>query len=158
MVDTVEIDKILDKFPDIRRESLIPMLQEIQDTYGYITEEAVIKIGQRLKMPTSKIYGVATFYNQFRFTPKGKYHIQVCYGTACHVLGASTVLKELEKLLKITDGDITKDGVFSLEVLTCIGGCGQAPVIAINDKYYGKITLESMQDLIDSCRRAEDLQ
>jgi NADH-quinone oxidoreductase E subunit len=157
MFESADINKILDKFPDIRRESLIPILQEFQDTYGYITEEAVAGIGKHLKMPTSKIYGVASFYNQFRFIPKGKYHIQVCYGTACHVLGASTVLSELEKLLKISDGEVSKDGLFSLEVQTCIGGCGQAPVIAINEKYYGKITLDSLTDLIESCKRIEDL-
>lgn len=155
MVSESTIDTILQRFPDIRQESLIPILQEVQDTVGYITEDAVAKIGKHLNISTSKIYGVASFYNQFRFFPKGKYHIQMCFGTACHVLGASTLLKELEKILKIKDGETTKDGMFSLEVQTCIGGCGQAPVISINGDYYGKLTLESLQEIITQFQRSE---
>jgi NADH-quinone oxidoreductase E subunit len=156
MTDNDEIGKILIKFPDIRQDSLIPLLQEVQDTMGYITEQAVVQIGQHLNMSTSKIYGVASFYNQFRFYPKGKYHIQLCYGTACHVVGASTLLKELEKLLKIKDGETTKDGIFSLEVQTCIGGCGQAPVIAINGEFHGKLNVERLEDIINGLRYHED--
>jgi NADH-quinone oxidoreductase subunit E len=156
MADNDEIGRILLKFPDIRQDSLIPLLQEVQDTVGYITEQAVVQIGQHLNMSTSKIYGVASFYNQFRFFPKGKYHIQVCYGTACHVVGASTILKELEKLLKIKDGETTKDGIFSLEVQTCIGGCGQAPVIAINGDFHGKLTVERMEEIINGLRNHDD--
>ena len=156
IVQTINIDSILSKFPDIREESLIPLLQEIQDTIGYITEEAVIKIGKHLNIPSSTIYGVASFYNQFRFSPKGKYHIQVCYGTACHILGTSTLLKELEKTLKIRDGETTKDGLFSLEVKTCIGGCGQAPVIAINHEYFGKLTLEKLTETLNYLKHQED--
>ena len=157
MSEENSIDSIIEKFPDIRQESLIPLLQVIQDTNGYITEDAISKIGKHLNISTSKIYGVASFYNQFRFSPKGKYHIQVCYGTACHVLGASTVLKELEKILKIKDGETTKDGIFSLEVQTCIGGCGQAPVIAINGNFYGKLNLEKLEELINSLKQQEEL-
>jgi len=144
-----DIESILSKFPDIRKESLIPLLQEIQNVVGYITEESVIRIGRHLNIPASTIYGVASFYNQFRFSPKGKYHIQVCYGTACHILGTSTLLKELEKTLKIKDGETTKDGLFSIEVKTCIGGCGQAPVIAINGDFYAKLTLEKLVETIN---------
>jgi len=144
-----DIESMLSKFPDIRKESLIPLLQEIQNVVGYITEESVIRIGRHLNIPASTIYGVASFYNQFRFSPKGKYHIQVCYGTACHILGTSTLLKELEKTLKIKDGETTKDGLFSIEVKTCIGGCGQAPVIAINGDFYAKLTLEKLIETIN---------
>jgi NADH-quinone oxidoreductase E subunit len=144
-----DIESMLSKFPDIRKESLIPLLQEVQNVVGYITEESVIKIGHHLNIPASTIYGVASFYNQFRFSPKGKYHIQVCYGTACHILGTSTLLKELEKTLKIKDGETTKDGLFSIEVKTCIGGCGQAPVIAINGDFYAKLTLEKLIETIN---------
>ena len=156
MIDQINIDSIIQRFPDIRQDSLIPLLQEVQDNIGFITEEAVVKIGSHLNISTSKIYGVASFYNQFRFSPKGKYHVQVCYGTACHVLGASTVLKELEKMLKIKDGKTTKDGLFSLEVQTCIGGCGQAPVIAINGEFYGKVTLDKLENIINNCKQQEE--
>jgi NADH-quinone oxidoreductase E subunit len=155
--DKKDIGEILKKFPDIRQESLIPILQEVQDTIGFIDEEAIKKIGEHLKITTSKIYGVATFYNQFRFSPKGKYHIQLCYGTACHVVGSSTLLKEIEKLLKIKDGETTKDELFSLEVLTCIGGCGQAPVIAVNGDFYGKMDFDKMEQLIDSLKHNENI-
>lgn len=157
MTDSYDIDQIIKKFPDIRQESLIPLLQEIQDTSGYITEQAVSKIGNHLNLPASTIYGVASFYNQFRFYPKGKYHIQLCYGTACHVLGASTLLKELELLLKIKDGETTRDGLFSLEVQSCIGGCGQAPVISINNDYFGKLTLHKLTEIISEFRNREDV-
>ena len=148
MTENTDINTILLKFPDIRSESLIPILQEIQDKLGFISEEAVQKIGRHLNITSSKIYGVASFYNQFRFSQKGKYHIQICYGTACHVVGASTILKELGKMLKIKDGETTKDGLFSLEVQTCIGGCGQAPVIAVNGNYHVKMTLEKIEQLV----------
>jgi NADH-quinone oxidoreductase E subunit len=153
---TSDIDTILRKFPEIRQESLVPILQEIQDAVGYISEDAVIKISRHLKLASSKIYGVASFYNQFRFRPKGKYHIQVCYGTACHLFGASTFLKEIEKLLKIKDNETTKDNLFSLEVQTCIGGCGQAPVISINGDFYGKLTYDKLEQIISTLRHQED--
>jgi NADH-quinone oxidoreductase subunit E len=155
MTQKPDIDSILTRFQNIRQDSLIPLLQEVQNTFGYITEESVVKIGQHLSIPTSMIYGVASFYNQFRFIPRGKYHIQVCYGTACHILGTSTLLRELEKMLKIKDGETTKDGTFSLEVQTCIGGCGQAPVIAINGEFYGKLTSESLRETIEYFRQQE---
>jgi NADH-quinone oxidoreductase E subunit len=153
---TSDIDTILKKFPEIRQESLIPILQEIQDTVGYISEDAIIKISSHLKLASSKIYGVASFYNQFRFRPKGKYHIQVCYGTACHLFGASTFLKEIEKMLKIKDNETTRDNLFSLEVQTCIGGCGQAPVISINGDFYGKLTYDKLEQIISTLRHQED--
>jgi NADH-quinone oxidoreductase subunit E len=96
---------------------------------------------------------VATFYNQFRFSPLGKYHIQVCRGTACHVLGSSTVLQELEKELKIKAGETTRDGLFSIEVVACIGACGLAPVVCINGEFYGKVTSASLKTIIEKLRK-----
>ncbi len=89
---TKSIEVILRENPNAERDSLIPILQEVQDSEGFLSEKAIVKVGKHLKLPTSKIFGVATFYNQFRFEPKGKFHIQVCRGTACHVLGSATVL------------------------------------------------------------------
>ena len=148
-----EIDVILDEHPTANREDLIPILQEIQENQGYLSENAIVKVGKHLELPTSKIYGVATFYNQFRFEPKGKYHIQVCRGTACHVLGSSTVLERLEKHLKIKADQTTKDGLFSIEVVACIGACGLAPVIAINGEFHAKVTENSMVDIIESFKK-----
>lgn len=146
------IDDIIKKYPEGHRDQLIPVLQEIQESEGYLSEEALIKTGKQLKMPTSKIFGVATFYNQFRFEPKGQYHIQVCRGTACHVLGSQTVLQELEKALKIKAGQTTRDGLFSLEVVACIGACGLAPVISVNGTFHGNVTAARIHDIIELYR------
>ena len=126
------LDDIFKKFPDAKRDSLIPILQEVQESQGYLSRDAVVEIGRYLSLPTSKIYGVATFYNQFRFQPLGHYHIQVCRGTACHVKGSLGVLDAVRRILKIEPGQTSRDGLFSLEVVACIGACGLAPVININ--------------------------
>jgi len=141
---------ILEKYSELGRDSLIPILQEIQDNAGWLSENALIQVGNKLNLPVSKIYGVATFYNQFRFLPKGKNHIQICRGTACHVLGSSNIQKELEKILKIKTDETTKDGMFSLEVVACIGACGLAPVLSINGKFYAKVTSKSIKEIIES--------
>jgi len=124
-----KINAVLEKFENTGRDSLIPILQSIQDKMGYLSLEAVKDVGKKLDLPTSKIYGVATFYNQFRFEPTGTYHIQVCRGTACHVLGSATVLETIEKILTTKAGHTTRDGQFSIEVVACIGACGLAPVL-----------------------------
>lgn len=144
------MEQILEKYTDAKRDSLIPLLQEVQESQGWLSEDSIIKIGTHLNLPVSKIYGVATFYNQFRFQPKGKYHVQVCRGTACHVLGSSNVLDELEKTLKIKNDQTTKDGKYSLEVVACIGACGLAPVICINGEFHAKVTVESINKIINS--------
>lgn len=151
-----EVETILNKYHDAGNDSLIPILQEIQNAEGFLSEGSVIKVGEFLKIPTSKIFGVATFYNQFRFRPLGKYHIQVCRGTACHVLGSKTVLEELEKKLKIKSGQTTSDGKFSIEVVACIGACGLAPVIAINGEFNAKVTTKAINDIIDSYKNLEN--
>ena len=149
------IDNILENYDNNGRDSLIPLLQEIQEKEGYLSEEAIVKTGSVLKIPTSKIYGVATFYNQFRFEPVGKYHIQVCRGTACHVLGSVTVLQEFESILRIKSGQTSRDGLFSIEVVACIGACGLAPVICINGEFYANVTTEKIKNIIEAYRSKE---
>ncbi len=149
-------EAIVEEYPNAQNDSLIPILQKIQDNEGYISEESVVRVGEYLKIPTSKIFGVATFYNQFRFEPTGKYHIQVCRGTACHVLGSATVLQELEKYIKIKAGQTSRDGLFSIEVVACIGACGLAPVICINGEFFAKVTEESIKEIIDNYRNQEE--
>ena len=146
------VEEIITQFPVAKRDQLIPMLQSIQDSEGFISKDSMIKVGEYLKLPTSKIYGVATFYNQFRFEPQGKYNVQVCRGTACHVLGSSTVLNELEKHLKIKAGKTTPDGLFSIEVVACIGACGLAPVVCINGEFHAKVTADSLKQIIEDYR------
>ena len=144
--------QIIEKYKNANRDSLIPILQEVQEKEGYLSEGNLIEIGSLLNLPVSKIYGVATFYNQFRFQPKGKHHIQVCRGTACHVLGSSSVLQELEKTLKIKNEETSRDGLFSLEVVACIGACGLAPVISINGEFHAKVTPASIKEIINDLK------
>lgn len=149
------IDQILKKSSK-GRDNLIPILQEIQNQEGFLSEIAIAKVGKELQLPTSKVFGVATFYNQFRFEPTGKYHIQLCRGTACHVLGSATVLDEIEKHLKIKPEQTTKDGLFSLEIVACIGACGLAPVIAINGEFHAKVTTESIKEIVNNYRQKSE--
>jgi len=146
------LEAILARYPSGGRESLIPILQETQEEFGYLSREAVVRIGEHLHLPTSKIYGVATFYNQFRFQPKGRFHILVCRGTACHVKGSAAVLDAIKSVLRIESGQTTRDGLFSLEVVACIGACGLAPVICINDEFFGNLTPDKAREIISSYR------
>ena len=148
-----DIAGVLTQYPNARRDDLIPILQDVQELHGYISRESIITIGKHLNLPSSKIYGVATFYNQFRFHAPGKYHIQVCRGTACHVKGSAKVLDELTRELKLKPGETTRDGLFSLEVVACIGACGLAPVISINGEFYAGVTPEKAVEIINTYRR-----
>lgn len=148
-----DIDAILQRYPGAKRDSLIPLLQEVQQQHGYLSREAVVQIGQHLRLPASKIYGVATFYNQFRFQPQGKFHVQVCRGTACHVKGSAAILEAIKRELKVEAGQTTRDGLFSLEVVACIGACGLAPVIAVNGEFHASVTTQKVSKILDSYRR-----
>jgi len=149
------IDTILAAHSNADRDSLIPILQEVQDSQGYLSKDAVVKIGAHLQLPASKIYGVATFYNQFRFQPIGRYHIQVCRGTACHVKGSASVLSTLEMELKVKAGETTRDGLFSIEVVACIGACGLAPVISINGEFFAGVDNKSVRKILREYRNKE---
>lgn len=148
-----DIDPIVTKYPAGRRDALIPLLQEVQDTHGFLSREAVVRIGQHLRLPASKVYGVATFYNQFRFQPLGKYHVQVCRGTACHVKGSQQTLSAIQRTLNIKPGQTTRDGLFSLEVVACLGACGLAPVMAVNGEFHAGATSERVGRVLRTLRR-----
>ena len=150
---TEVMEKILSKYHQPGRDSLIPILQEVQDGLGFLSKEAVVEIGRHLNLPTSKIYGVATFYNQFRFEPKGRFHIQICRGTACHVKGSAALLETLKRALKIKSGQTTRDGLFSLEEVACIGACGLAPVIAIDGEFHARVTPERVPQILEEYRQ-----
>jgi len=149
------IEAILGKYPDAHRDKLIPILQDVQDHFGYLSKDVVIRIGKHLGLPVSKIYGVATFYNQFRFQAIGKNHILICRGTACHVKGSANILKTLQRELGIEAGQTTRDGLFSLEVVACIGACGLAPVISVNGEFYGNLTVDQVPKILNQYRQKE---
>lgn len=154
----VTVKEILERHHNAMRDSLIPILQEVQDAHGYLSQGAVVEIGKHLNMPTSKIYGVATFYNQFRFQPTGKYHIMICRGTACHVKGSAKVLAALEQELKIKAGETSRDGLFSIEVVACIGACGLAPVMSINGDVHAGVEDSKVKDILDIYRNKENAE
>lgn len=122
------------------RKNLIPLLQDVQAKLGYLPKEAMQEIAKSLAVPEVEIYGVATFYNQFRFVPLGKHHVRVCMGTACHLAGGKLILEALERELEIKVGETSKDGEFSLERVACVGCCMLAPVMIIGDDIYAKMT------------------
>jgi len=129
--------------------ALMPVLQEAQSIYGYLPEEVQQIIADGLDISTSEVYGVATFYSQFSLTPKGKYKISVCLGTACYVKGADKVLAKIEEILGIKTGECTPDGLFSIDACRCVGACGLAPVVMINDDVYGKLEAKDVQAMLD---------
>jgi NADH-quinone oxidoreductase subunit E len=146
---------IVERHRGAGREHLIPLLQEVQEATGYISREAVVAIGHHLDLPASKIYGVATFYNQFRFSPRGRYHFMVCRGTACHVKGSAKVLEMVVRALGVQPGQTSRDMLFSLEVVACMGACGLSPVINVNGEFHAKVTPAKVARIIAECRQRE---
>lgn len=147
-----DIEPILQRYHKAQRDALIPILQEVQAELGYIPRAAVARIARHLNLPASKIYGVATFYNQFRFTAPGTYQVQVCRGTACHVKGSLAVLEALERALNIQAGQTTRDGLFSLATVACLGVCGLAPVLTVNGEVFAGIGPEKVAAIIAGYR------
>ncbi len=128
--------------------ALMPILQEAQEIYGYLPIEVLKIIAEEMDIPLEKIYGVATFYSQFTLNPKGKYTISVCLGTACYVKGSGDIFDELSKKLGIKGGETTSDGKFTLVDCRCIGACGLAPVLTVNDDVYGRLTVDDVDGII----------
>lgn len=153
--DAARVEAVLARWPLAGRDGLIPILQEVQERCGYLPREAMLRIARHLDVPASKVFGVATFYNQFRFQAPGRHRIQVCRGTACHVKGSAAVLEALCRHLKIRPGQTTKDGEFSLEVVACIGACGLAPVIAVDGEFHAGVTPDAVAGILAGCREPE---
>ncbi|HPI73814.1 MAG TPA: NADH-quinone oxidoreductase subunit NuoE [bacterium] len=150
----MQASDVYSKYPGNDPSVLIPILQDVQEVYGYVPEEELHNIAKHTRLPVSRVFGVATFYNQFRLTPLGKNVIRVCRGTACHVKGSLDILTTLETELGIKAGGTTRDGQFTIETVACMGACSIAPVISINDEFFGGLTVKEVQKLIAS-RRAE---
>ncbi len=132
-----------------QKGALMPVLQQAQDIYGYLPIEVQKIISDEMQVPMEKIYGVATFYSQFALQPKGKYRISVCLGTACYVKGSGKIYEKIQEMLNIQGGECTMDGKFSLEACRCVGACGLAPVMMINDEVYGRLTPDDVQTILD---------
>lgn len=128
--------------------ALMPVLQKAQEIYGYLPIEVQKIISDEMEIPLEKIYGVVTFYAQFSLYPKGKYNISVCLGTACYVKGSGDIYEKLQEELKIGGGECTADGKFSLEACRCIGACGLAPVMTVNEDVYGRLTVDQIKDIL----------
>ncbi len=143
-----EIKEVLSKYSV--SEDLMPALQDIQKEFGYLSEENLELLSQKINVPLAQVSGVVTFYNWFKLKPTGKYHISVCDGTACHVNNSEHILKFIEKKLKIKSGDLTDDKLFSLECVNCIGACAKAPAIMINSTVYGELTEKKVEEILDS--------
>lgn len=137
----------------LEESSLIAILHFTQDLFGYIPDRAMLLIAEGLHIPSSKVYGVVTFYSYFTLQPKGKYNFSVCMGTACYVKGANDVLEALKDELKIDDGETTSDGVFSIQATRCLGDCAAAPVVMVNDASYGHIDTSSIRELVRDYRQ-----
>lgn len=147
----VDLDKcrdILSKYNSATAGDLIPLLQQMQDAYGYLPQNALEEITARTRIPLSKIYGVITFYSQFSLEPRGKHTIKICTGTACHIKGAPDIKKKISEALQVEEGETTQDYKFTYEPVACLGTCFLAPVMMINDRYYGKLTVEKTETVL----------
>ena len=138
-----------------RPEDLIPMLQECQRELGYLPEWALLEISRRTGLGSAKVFGVATFYAQFRLHPIGDHIIRVCRGTACHVRGSNRILKEIESRLKVAPGETTPDRRFTLETVACFGSCALAPVLVVNDAVHGRMNPSKAMGILDQCTEPE---
>ena len=142
-----KVQQVIAKYKDTDG-ALIPVLHEVQEIIGYLPLEVQQVISKGIGVPVSEIYGVVTFYTQFSVNPKGKYKIGVCLGTACYVKGSGDILEKIKEILGIDVGECTADGKFSLEATRCIGACGLAPVVSINDDVYGRLVVDDIEGII----------
>jgi len=132
-----------------KKGGLIPILQGVQHEFGYLQEDAMEIISRELRIPTAEVYGVATFYAQFHLKPRGRHIIRICRGTACHVRGSLKILERVKEILKIEENGTTDDLRFTLEPVACLGACGLAPVVMINDVTYGRLTPDGIKPILD---------
>lgn len=150
-----KLQGIIAKYKDTRG-ALIPVLHEAQEIYGYLPIEVQKAISEGLNVPLTEIYGVVTFYTQFSLKPKGKYKVSVCMGTACYVKGSGAILDKFKEKLGVEVGETTEDGKFTMEACRCIGACGLAPVIMINDDVYGRLSPDDVEGIVEKYKKIEE--
>lgn len=156
-VNTSKLDDIISSYGG-KKSNLIAILQKVQEEYRYLPEDAMIYIGTKIEgLSPATVFGVATFYAQFSLEPKGKFEIKVCDGTACHVRGSMPVLNAIRNKLDLKEGQLTSDnGLFSLETVSCLGACGLAPVVVINEKVYPQMTSDAISIVLDTLLKEEE--
>jgi NADH-quinone oxidoreductase subunit E len=149
-MNTERVNQIIDSY-GVDRATSLAVLQEVQQEFNYLPREALELVAERLTLPLSEIYHLATFYRTFSLTPKGKYCIRVCMGTACHVHGGPLILEQFERLLNIKAGETTPDGNYSLEATSCLGACAQAPIVMTGGQAYPQMTTDRVSEVIEVC-------
>lgn len=155
-VDLKLLEPLIKKYKN-KKGNLIPLLQGTQSLYGYIPAEAMMILSKEAGLKVSDMYGVATFYAQFRLTPVGKNIVKICHGTACHVQNAKAVTEDIQNFLEVKDGETTPDNLFTLETVACLGCCSLAPVMMIGDETYGKLSGKKAVEVIKELKRKETL-
>ena len=153
-----KIEDILRQYRAGSHENLIPILQEVQAEEGYLSENAIVQIGRFLEMSTTKIYGLATFYDRFRFIPSGRVHLRICNGTTCFINGSEAVINAIRDNLGIEPGQTTRDGRFSYELTACMGGCNEGPVLSVGDNYNVHVKPEAIPEMITKLKALADLK
>lgn len=155
VVDVELLNPLIEKYRT-KKGNLIPLLQGTQDIFGYVPRVAFEKLAKETGIPLSEMYGVATFYAQFRLSPVGKHIVKVCHGTACHVQNAKAITTAIKEALKVDDGGTTEDGLFTLESVACLGCCSLAPVMMIGDETYGKLNGSMAVKIVKNIRISEN--
>jgi len=143
-----DLNVIFKKYKEGKRVDLIPLLQEIQENMGFISEDSIVRTGNFLGLSTTKIYGLATFYDNFRFFPSGKIHIKICHGTSCFLNGSQSILNRIKEETGILPGQTNRDGSLSYEIVSCMGGCNNGPVLKVNGEYHTHVKAEKLPELI----------
>jgi NADH-quinone oxidoreductase subunit E len=147
-VDLAPAMHIVEEMSPVTSGDIIPLLQRIQEAYGYLPKDVVLSVCEETDLPASRVFGVATFYSQFSLQPQGRHLVRCCKGTACHVRGGQRVMDTLERTLGVTDGDTTSDMSFSLETVACLGTCFLAPVVTVDETYYGQVTPDRLKKVL----------
>jgi NADH-quinone oxidoreductase subunit E len=147
-VDLAPAMHIVEEMSPVTSGDIIPLLQRIQEAYGYLPKDVVLRVCDETDLPASRVFGVATFYSQFSLRPQGRHLVRCCKGTACHVRGGQRVMDTLERTLNVTDGETTSDMAFSLETVACLGTCFLAPVVTVDDTYYGQVTPDRLRKVL----------
>jgi NADH:ubiquinone oxidoreductase subunit E len=152
-MNRANIEEIVEKNGK-KKASLIPVLQDVQDKYNYLPEDALRIVSELLCIPLVEVYCLATFYKSFSLTPRGKHLINVCLGTACHVRGAPRILEEVKRRLGIAEGETTEDKEYTLETVNCLGACALGPVVVVDDVYHGQMTIRKVSSLLKKLRKS----